>query len=90
MTVTGANIDFLVNGSVVAEISNGGNTTFNTLAIESENGLTGDPEGVTYSAYYDNLIAPQTVPEPGSLSMLLAGGAIFFARGLGRSKGKRS
>ena len=90
ITVTGANIDFLVDGSVVAEISNGGNTTFNTLAIESENGLTGDPAGVTYSAYYDNLVAPQVVPEPGALSMLVAGAGIFLARGIGRAKKSRS
>jgi hypothetical protein len=86
MAVTGGNIDFFVNGTQVAEISNGGNTTFNSLAIVNENGLSGDPQGVTYSAYYDNLLVPQTVPEPASISMFALGGAVLFAWGKSRSR----
>jgi len=74
LTFTSADIDFYANGALVAEISNGGNLEFGSLAIENENGVTGDPQGVTYSAYYDNLVAP--VPEPSTC--ILGGLGVFL------------
>jgi hypothetical protein len=86
MAVTSGQVDFFVDGAQVAQISNGGNTTFNSIAIENENGLSGDPQGVTYSAYYDNLLTPQMVPEPASLGMCVLGGAVLFAWGKSRRR----